>query len=29
LVPVELDGVFTPTPRALAGLLTYLESIQK
>lgn len=29
LVPVELDGVFTPTPRALAGLLAYLESIQK
>lgn len=29
LVPVELDGVFTPTPRALAGLLAYLESIQQ
>lgn len=29
LVPVKLDGVFTPTPRALAGLLAYLESIQK
>jgi mono/diheme cytochrome c family protein len=29
LVPVELDGVFTPTPRTLAGLLAYLESIQK
>lgn len=29
LVPVKLDGVFTPTPRALAGLLTYLESIQQ
>ena len=29
LVPVELDGVFTPTPRILAGLLAYLESIQK
>jgi mono/diheme cytochrome c family protein len=28
LVPVELDGVFTPTPRELAGLLAYLESIQ-
>lgn len=28
LVPIELDGVFTPTPRALAGLLAYLESIQ-
>ncbi|NJN06107.1 MAG: cytochrome c [Rhodobacteraceae bacterium] len=29
LVPVEVDGVFTPTPRALAGLLAYLESIQE
>lgn len=29
LVPVELDGVYTPTPRALAGLLVYLESIQQ
>ena len=29
LVPVEIDGVFTPTPRALAGLLFYLESIQE
>lgn len=29
LVPVEFDGVFTPTPRALAGLLAYLESIQR
>lgn len=29
LVPVELDGVFTPTPRELAGLLAYLESIQQ
>ena len=29
LVPVKLDGVFTPTPRALSGLLTYLESIQQ
>ncbi len=29
LVPVKLDGVYTPTPRALAGLLTYLESIQR
>lgn len=29
LVPVEIDGVFTPTPRALAGLLVYLESIQE
>ncbi len=29
LVPVEVDGVLTPTPRALAGLLGYLESIQR
>jgi len=28
-VPVEVDGVLTPTPRALAGLLAYLESIQR
>lgn len=28
LIPVEVDGVFTPTPRPLAALLTYLESIQ-
>lgn len=28
LVPVEIDGVFTPTPRVLAGLLEYLETIQ-
>ncbi|WP_286910545.1 cytochrome c [Roseovarius sp.] len=28
LVPVEIDGVFTPTPPQLAGLLAYLESIQ-
>ena len=28
LVPVEVDGVMTPTPRALAALLAYLESIQ-
>lgn len=28
LVPVEIDGILTPTPRALAGLLQYLESIQ-
>lgn len=27
-VPVEVEGVFTPTPRALAALLFYLESIQ-
>ena len=29
LVPVEIDGVLTPTPRVLAGLLVYLESIQE
>jgi len=29
LVPVELDGALTPTPRVLAGLLVYLESIQR
>lgn len=29
LVPVEIDGVLTPTPRVLAGLLAYLESIQE
>ncbi len=29
LVPVEIDGVLTPTPRELAGLLAYLESIQE
>lgn len=29
LVPVEVDGVLTPTPRVLAGLLAYLESIQR
>lgn len=30
LVPVETeDGVMTPTPRKLAALLSYLESIQK
>jgi hypothetical protein len=29
LVPVELDGAWTPTPRVLAGLLVYLESIQR
>ncbi|MDW3223874.1 MAG: c-type cytochrome [Paracoccaceae bacterium] len=29
LVPVEIDGVLTPTPRELAGLLVYLEGIQK
>ena len=29
LVPLEVDGVLTPTPRALAGLLAYLESVQR
>ncbi|GFE51172.1 cytochrome c [Roseobacter cerasinus] len=29
LVPVEIEGVLTPTPRELAGLLFYLESIQQ
>ncbi len=29
LVPVEIDGVLTPTPRELAGLLAFLESIQQ
>lgn len=29
LVPVDVDGVFTPTPRALAGVLAYLEAIQR
>ncbi|MHC9236577.1 c-type cytochrome [Pseudooceanicola sp. 502str34] len=29
LVPVEIDGVLTPTPRELAALLAYLESIQE
>ncbi len=28
LVPVEIDGTLTPTPRQLAGLYFYLESIQ-
>ncbi|MEP2715344.1 cytochrome c [Pseudophaeobacter sp.] len=28
LVPVEVDGILTPTPRPLAALLAYLESIQ-
>lgn len=28
-VPVEIDGILTPTPRELAGLLVYLESIQR
>ncbi len=29
LVPVDLDGQLTPTPRVLAGMLAYLESIQR
>lgn len=28
LVPVDIDGTLTPTPRPLAALLFYLESIQ-
>lgn len=28
LVPVDIDGTLTPTPRPLAALLSYLESIQ-
>lgn len=28
LLPVEVDGTLTPTPRPLAALLAYLESIQ-
>lgn len=28
-VPVEINGILTPTPRDLAGLLVYLESIQR
>ncbi|MEO9633174.1 MAG: c-type cytochrome [Sulfitobacter sp.] len=28
-VPVEINGILTPTPRELAGLLVYLESIQR
>lgn len=29
LVPVEIDGVMTPTPRVLAALLAYMEDIQR
>jgi len=29
LVPVEVDGIMTPTPRVLAALLVYMESIQQ
>jgi len=28
LVPIDIDGTLTPTPRPLAALMTYLESIQ-
>ena len=28
LVPLEVDGVLTPTPRALVAILRYLESVQ-
>ena len=28
-VPIAVDGVMTPTPRVLAGLLAYLESVQR
>lgn len=28
-VPVEINGILTPTPRELAGLLIYLESVQR
>ncbi|WP_300242888.1 cytochrome c [Antarcticimicrobium sp.] len=28
LVPVDVEGTLTPTPRPLAALLSYLESIQ-
>jgi mono/diheme cytochrome c family protein len=27
-VPVDIDGTFTPTPRPMAAVLFYLESIQ-
>lgn len=29
LIPLDIDGTLTPTPRALVALLTYLESVQK
>lgn len=29
LVPLEVDGILTPTPRALAAVFAYLESIQQ
>lgn len=28
LVPIDIDGTLTPTPRPLAALMVYLESIQ-
>ncbi|MBE1282981.1 MAG: c-type cytochrome [Rhodobacteraceae bacterium] len=28
-VPVDVDGTLTPTPRPLAALLAYLESVQR
>ena len=28
LVPVDIDGTLTPTPRPLAALLAYLEDVQ-
>lgn len=28
LIPLDVDGVITPTPRALVALLRYLESVQ-
>lgn len=28
LVPIDVDGTLTPTPRPLAALLAYLETIQ-
>lgn len=29
LIPVDIDGTLTPTPRPLAAVLAYLESIQQ
>jgi cytochrome c len=29
LVPLDVEGTLTPTPRVLAALLSYLESIQE
>jgi len=29
LIPLDIDGTPTPTPRALVALLTYLESVQQ